>query len=73
MGSEKSMGGQTADRAAVTFFATAAEADRRIAGVAAAAPNRQGPGEAGTPGLRSATARRWPGRRGRTWTGCAAP
>ncbi len=36
MGSEKSIGGQTADSAAVTFFANAAEADRRIAGVAAA-------------------------------------
>jgi len=36
MGSEKSMGGETADRAAMTFFASAAEADRRIAGVAAA-------------------------------------
>lgn len=37
MGSEKSLGGQTANRAAVTYFASAAEADRRIAGVAAAA------------------------------------
>ncbi len=36
MGSEKSTGGETADRAAITFFASAAEADRRIAGVAAA-------------------------------------
>ena len=36
MGSEKSRVGETADRAAMTFFASAAEADRRIAGVAAA-------------------------------------